>query len=44
MHYQEDVAIESFAAAFPQLHRRFLTQHMPGCCHEIRAVMEVQSR
>ena len=44
LRYQEDVAIESFAAAFPQLHRQFLIQHMPGCCHEIRAVLEVQSR
>ena len=44
LHYQEDVAIESFAAAFPQLHRQFLIQHMPGCCHEIRAVLEVQAR
>ena len=44
LHYQEDIAIESFAAAFPQLHRQFLIQHMPNCCHEIRAVLEVQAR
>ena len=44
LHYQEDVAIESFAAAFPHLHRQFIVQNMPNCCHEIRAVMEVQSR
>ena len=44
LHYQEDVAIESFAAAFPHLHRQFIVENMPNCCHEIRAVLEVQAR
>ena len=43
-HYQQDVAFDSFQRAFPHLHHDFLIQHMPGCCHEFRAVMEVRER
>lgn len=43
-HYQQDVAFNSFQKAFPGLHPAFLIQHMPGCCHEFRAVMEVRER
>lgn len=43
-HYQHDAAFDSFQKAFPHLHHDFLIQHMPGCCHEFRAVMEVRER
>lgn len=44
IHYQPDAAWASFCRAFPQVHRQFVLEHMPGCCHEIRATMEVVSR
>ena len=44
LHYQPDVAADSFQQAFPHLHRQFIVENMPNCCHEIRAVLEVQSR
>jgi hypothetical protein len=44
LHYQPDAAAESFQRAFPHLHRQFILENMPGCCHEVRAVMEVCER
>ena len=44
LHYQPDAAVESFQKAFPHLHRQFIVENMPNCCHEVRAVMEVIER
>jgi len=44
LHYQPDVAADSFEKAFPHLHRQFIVENMPNCCHEVRAVMEVCER
>jgi hypothetical protein len=44
LHYQPDVAADAFQRAFPDLHRQFIIENMPGCCHEVRAVMEVVER
>ena len=44
LHYQPDAAVESFQKAFPHLHRQFIVENMPNCCHEVRAVMEVGER
>ena len=43
LQYIKDVAFDSFAAAFPSLHPDFILMNMPGCCHEIRAVLRVDN-
>lgn len=44
IHYQPDIVADAFFQAFPNLHRQFILEHMPGCSHEIRATLEVVSR
>lgn len=44
IHYQIDVDFHELRPLFPNMTDRQVARFIPGCCHEIRVVMEVSER